>query len=584
MIVTSCNSKKSSIKTIAIATVKDRSSSLGDTSKSNHRQMPLISKECRTNQRFLSEDFSISCFTDYHLYGANSSLIKYNSKHATERGNIKIAEFNILHPGTSKTRFKDYDHIANIISKYDIVGLTELIPLMSNDKKINQSVVKFIRQAPRLINKTKKTIKELKYKLKNSKRGFAKNTKELELNKKKLIKLKSDLKRSYSIFKLPGYLQILKSLNKMSEKKEWKLILSPQAEGSQGTPTPELIGYYYRSNLIKPEENSYCKNRTRIASQKPLKKYSQLSSACIAKMDSSDFATSKAHVFSRRPFISSFKSGNFSFTLVTSHIIFDSPTELNTKEKILQSAFNVSDYEILGTGLNKNNYARFAETKVTLDFVQQVLINKFGIEDIIFMGDFNLNGSNRFWTEVLTSWENSKLFIYDKTSLTKFRFTGDSKETFGLSNNFDHFIFDPIKTSECLSHKGTLDGGSFNFLTGKFKDSIDAQRKIRLERRYARGTYARSINKYNSALSRYVDPYLKLVNFFEKISFRKSIELNQEKISTIGIVKDIRETREHGQKYKERVIDSQLFDDTYYQFYIETISDHLPIYMSCRTN
>ena len=51
-----------------------------------------------------------------------------------------MGSFNVLHPGSKKSRFKDMEIVAKIMDKWDIVAVQELLPLVSIDYKNNRRV------------------------------------------------------------------------------------------------------------------------------------------------------------------------------------------------------------------------------------------------------------------------------------------------------------------------------------------------------------------------------------------------------------------------------------------------------------
>ena len=219
----------------------------------------------------------------------------------------------------------------------------------------------------------------------------AANIKEMALLKKAIKKLEKDLEQAKSLYRPPGYLRILTELRKLPGGKKWSLILAGQGEASATSHTEELVGYFYKADIINPQASPYCNSKSRL----------RKSFACVTAMDRADLKEDKSHIFARRPFLGEFVSGNFSFTLLTSHIIYDSPLDSSRMRNILRDSFGVSSYEGLGVGMRKDNYARFAEVKVTLDFIKGFL-QKYGItKDLIYMGDFNIESKNKFWPQVL---------------------------------------------------------------------------------------------------------------------------------------------------------------------------------------
>ncbi len=105
---------------------------------------PELEQECLNNKIYTKDKFKIDCEENFHLYQAAHD----NSKSSQVKTSLRIAEFNALHPGMSKTRFKDFRKIAQLINKFDVMAVTELIPLMADDYENNYKVLEFIREVP----------------------------------------------------------------------------------------------------------------------------------------------------------------------------------------------------------------------------------------------------------------------------------------------------------------------------------------------------------------------------------------------------------------------------------------------------
>ncbi len=532
---------------------------------SDLKERKILLDECEQNKLHLPLDYNVQCELNLHHYNSSAARNNYSRYSAIRKRQVRLAEFNLLHPGMGKTRFKDYHHVAKIINQFDVVAATELIPLVVDDQENNDAVMAFIKNTPKQIQSLEKEMNKLKISIEQSTRGTVTKRRTLKLLEKKVSQLRSDLKSAAGLFREPGYLKILHALHKLPQGKEWALILSPRGEGSSVTPTPELVGYFYRSSLVKPKVNNYCRRIRRYGRAAPI--------ACIVNMDQADMGINKKDVFSRRPFLAEFISGKFSFTLITSHILFDEPDDPRLQQQILRKAFNVSDYRVLGTGASKDKYARFAEVKMTLDFVRRNLLNSPGQKDIIFMGDLNLELDNQFWPNVLNSWPDSQIYIAEETSLSTSRYLSNGEETFAKSSNYDHFIFNPKETDECLhpkSHK--LNGGVFNFVSGKIAHSLNQTYQVR-------NSYGR---RYKEIIRKFVSPYKNGSSPILTIG-SKSVSYGKYRMSSEGIVIDNIANRDYIEKFAERILDSQLRAESYYSYFENLISDHYPIYMNCRT-
>ena len=533
-------------------------------------------EECLNNKLFTTKEYTINCNEEFHHYNAEAYEENYDAYAAKEKGKVRISEFNALHPGMDKTPFKDFKKVAQVINEFDLVGVTELIPIMGKHLTNNYKVIRFKSDTPREIDDLDQEITDLESVIKKSKRKSVVKERDLRLLNKKRIQLKKDLKKIDRIYRFPGYVQILDALHKLKNGKTWALILSPQGEGPETTNTMELVGYFYRSSVVQPKTNKYCG-----------------SYACILAMDRRDMGVNLSDAISRRPFMADFESGNFSFSLITSHIIFDSPKSSYKMEHILSNSFGVDTYKGLGKGLTKANYARFAEVKFAFDFIKRNLQRRGHEEDIIYMGDLNLEKSNPFWHKVLSAWPGSQIFIDKKTSVSKFRVAG-GKETFGKASNYDHFIFDPVKTSECVKTSKSnpiprLNGGVLDFTKGKIGRSLNNMYNIRDESDYLDGMgpndqdFDLNPRKFDRLMKRYVYRKLDKKKPTYTIGSKNAVEGKHKKVSS-GIVIDTKADEKYAQNFENRVLRSQLFDNTYYYYYVQLLSDHYPIYMNCKTD
>ena len=516
----------------------------------------------------------VKCYYNYHHF--NTAAKNYYKKtDAIEDGKVKIAEFNVLHPGMRKSRYKDYKKIAQLINRWDVVGVTELLPLLSGDLRHNQALVKFITQdGPNKLKKLKLDLVAQNKRLKSKSTRTVNSAKaKIEQIKAQIKSIEADLKRAPSLYRDPGYLSILKELRKLKGGKQWGLILSPRGEAAKKTDVQELVGYYYRGSKVKPKVSQYCKDIRAYGKGTPV--------ACIPNMGAQMLGVSKADVFSRRPFMAEFISGKFSFTLLTSHVVYNSPRETELMANILKKSFGVYHYNDLGVGINADNYARFAEVKVTLEFMQQ-LRKKFRQKDIIFLGDLNLESDNKFWDEVLPAMPGIKLYVTEKTTISESRYNKDGTETFGLANDFDHFLFDPSETDECVDKYGKVKTKVESFYEGTTGRWLRHQYKVRKERMYA-GRYVKNNKKYDALVDEFITPLKTKKALNETIGF-KYLRAGGKRIRVRGIIEDDDKTEKYIEGFFERILDSQLYDDSYYSFYKQLISDHMPISMECATN
>lgn len=518
-------------------------------------------KECLEISDFIKSSYNVQCRYNYHHFNSSAYREIYNRNNAIRNGKVRIAGFNVLHPGMSKTRYKDYGKIAQIIDKFDVVGATELLPLVSDDLRNNKKVVKFLKRAP-------KKIQNLRERIKNES-----NAKDLKVLAARLQSLEEDFKRAKDLYRMPGYLKILHALHQLDGGKQWALILSPRGEAANKTDVQELTGFYYRASVVKPKVNQYCRDIRTDGKGYPI--------ACIPSMGRKMLGENKKDMFSRRPFMAEFISGKFSFAMLASHVVFSSPDETAKMRSILQKSFGVDRYEELGTGANAANYARFAEVKVTLDFMRE-LRERFNQEDIILVGDLNLESSNPFWDRVLPAYPGAKLFVTEKTTVSERRYEADGTPTMGFSSDYDHFIFDPEVTNECKNSNGQVEAKVYNFYEGIVAGAIKRSYKARKERTYA-GRYVMDRAKYSRIERVHLGPYKDGSLSYETIG-NKKVKVGRRNIRVQGIVRDHKKTAKYIDGFYERVLDSQAFEDSYYRYFSELVSDHHPIYMDCSTN
>lgn len=293
------------------------------------------------------------------------------------------------------------------------------------------------------------------------------------------------------------------------------------------------------------------------------------------------------NVFSRRPFMANFESGNFDFTMLTSHVIFTSPDDEEKMESILQPSFGVSSYEDIGTGVTKQTYARVAETKVILEFMQK--LEKFYYEeDIIYAGDMNLTSSNNFWPSLLEEFKGAVLFIDQPTTLSQPRFHSTGEPTNGTSNDYDHFIFRKKETHECLKN-GESTAEILPYYSGEVYSYIKKNYLIRDPAEIVVNDIVDEVLGLNGEeLDNESSDYTMIPGAKSKIKIRADIyekELrNLKTIKNNKIVWDDYRYEEKMEFHEKRVFMDQLRNRFYYRVYAELISDHLPISMSCQNS
>ena len=516
--------------------------SFGQETSVDHEQNEVGQSKCEVNKEMLHNlglKFETQCAYNYHHYNSESSSEHYLTG-LVEPSKVRIGSFNLLKPGHSSSRYKDLSLVASIINKWDVVAAQELVPLVSYDEINNDNVTSFLAKKRSDLSKLKRKIKS-------------------ERNKTKLKKYKSDAKKMTSeikialkIYRLPGFLNILNKLRKLDP--SWSLIISPRGESKSAKKNSELIGFYYRATTVSPMEDRYCDNQKEIHEGFP-------TFACYVDFKKSFMGKNYGDYFLRRPMIAGFRSGSFTFRLLNAHVISDSPNDSLVRKSMVRKIFKVSDIDEL-KGVTSDNYARFVEASLTLKFMQKYK-DRYRENDLIYLGDLNLEKSNPFWSEILPEFKGAKILIDQPTSLSTSK-TTNGTETGGLSKNFDHFILNPTTTSECIFNS-TSNYGVLSFFKGSLAKKIN-------DRYIVRTKSGRLIDsKVEKVERKHLNPYILKDTVIRTIKNGKIIE-------------DIKRMDKYINDFKSRIIDSQVDESSYYRVYHRILSDHMPIFLTCKTN
>ena len=471
-----------------------------------------VRKECFYLKSFLaSPSFKIDCHPHYHHYNASAPK-KFYDKTKALKSSIKIASFNLLYPGNSANRYKDYKIVAKIIDQWDLVGAQELVPSVGEAQHHNKVLMTSKASSPKLIKEH---------------------------------------------YKLPGFLKVLNELRKLDP--SWSLLLSSKGEAAKEEYVKELGGFFYRAKVVHPNINDFCEDNYDHDEEPAY--------ACLSDFTKETVGKNLNSIFSRKPFIGSFLSGNFDFTLLNTHVIYTSPTDPDVREEIVRKAFDVNDHKELGKGATGETYARFAEIKSTLKFMSY-LLDYYEEEDVILLGDFNVEKKNAFWSKIIGFLEGAKILNSDPTSLTdqlyKFK-RGEKYLTNGLSRNYDNFILNPQNSSEC-SKKAT----AFNFM-GDNNIGKEIRRKYLVRSNKKSGRYYPISASNQKRVKKLVSGYKKLLE--------KKLTIKRNKV-----VKDSKNVERYVKGFDRRVFQSQKKEHSFYHFYKEVISDHLPVSISCKTS
>ncbi|MBE8221620.1 MAG: hypothetical protein HAW60_02705 [Bdellovibrionales bacterium] len=516
----------------------------------------LLKQECGSNRDLVvanyknNQKYEIKCKDNYSLYNSKSANKFYNKKKAIDGKKIKILNFNLLYPGQSNTRYKNYKLIANIINRYDIISGLELLGSTGSDNKINYNVLQEISKLKSLKNRV------------DISAHISKDPNALESLKIGRSLVEQKILKLMAVYKKPGYLKLFEELKKLDP--SWSLIISTNNKIEKSGGVQELVGFYFKAKKVKLFSNQYCKEVYGRSSGIPY--------ACTPKFSKDFFGIDAKFVFSRLPFMANFESGNFDFTIIASHVAFRTPKKTETVNKILKTAFGVNNIaELKGTGIRIDTYSRFAEIKLTMDLIKK-MTKSYSEKDIIFAGDFNVESQNKFWKNPLMSkGVDLKLLVNEKTTLAKKTRlnSGGSIIDDGYSKNYDHFMINPKITSEC----DTKSAGRVDFINDEnIKKIIDIDYIIRNKTLVAGLLYSIHKNAKDIISKRTAEL---------KADLRK-----EKKILYSQIVP--RYTQEEEDliifNYHRRVFESQMNSATYYRVYAELISDHAPIEISCSTN
>ncbi|MEA9356905.1 hypothetical protein SHI21_11840 [Bacteriovorax sp. PP10] len=522
----------------------------------------------------VNKEYALDCYTNYNHYGPTSNAVR-------STGALKIANYNLLHPGTSKALFKDYTLIAKIMNRYDIVAGLELLATVGRDEQNNRSVLELIQGSADMVTK----LRQQKSKLKDSLK-----IQEMDV---KIVKLINDTRTAYDLYRAPGYLRVLTELKKLDP--SWALILSPRGDSALAGSVEELSGYFYRSNAATPTVNPHCKEVADTGGGTPY--------ACLITLTEDFMGKDLAKHFARRPFMASFKAKGKTFTLVTSHMVFTYSGDEEAEKDLMQKTFGVDSYKELGGGINSTNFARYAEVKNTLTFMD-LYRKKYKDNRIMFMADTNLISNNIYWPEILKAFPGGQLLINEPTTLSPARYMSNGKETNGVANDYDHFILDKTAFFECN------DGEVYNYYNENIYKDIESRYVIRKETvglkkknfNFNIETYeAEHVLGLDSEDSAIVedgdippvdDPATikleypltpagqskmdKFVSGFDKyLTNLYTVKRNE-------VVGDEFQVQERLEGLKRRVFLRQLTNPYYYRFMQEVLSDHFPVAITCK--
>lgn len=534
----------------------------------DREKIALAMNECQNVKTYAPmNNLIIHCHDSAFIFES-----ELKSKSSFNASNVRISQFNFLHPGTSKTMFKDYKLVAKMLNHFDLVSSSELLGLVGVDLSFNRSLMKFLNDGPVLLQKYQKELSQ------------ATSSRAVELNKK-IKKLKEDLAIAPKLYRVPGYLKVLKELRSLDA--SWSLVISPRGDSLLLGSVEEYSGFFYRKSKVDLANNPYCARSFQAAKAK----------ACLATMRDEYALADSAIFFSRRPFIASFQSGSFKFSYLTSHVVFNAFGDEERQSEMLNAAFGTDVYENIGLNIGDINYARWVEMMLTARWMNNFK-KRHPKEKLIYGGDTNLNAQLDVWQKVLQAYHSTEAVLgnSEKTTLSTRKFNSKNEETLGLANDYDHFIFKSSEFNNCKPAK------AYNFLTNSIGTAIRSQYLIRDE-----GNLTKEKSHYASKLLKIIETSEEGEEVDEpgadvdiELDYRLTKQ-NEKKMNSLlddyravlssdfliknnELVLDQQKIEEKIETYKVRVFIKQLTNLNFYKVYQELISDHLPIYMDCSAN
>jgi len=257
--------------------------------------------ECQNNQKFT--EIKTVCNDLFHAY---PSGVKTDLEDLTP---VKIAGYNIYEIGSGESRYKDFAVNAKMVNQWDVIGAVEIKRVVGDDATNNEKVIKLLGKGER-------------YKF------------NMELAKR--------------LYKVPAYLKFLVELRKLDP--SWSMIMTPYQQSKRN----ELTSIYYRSSKVQLESTKYCESvaLANLIARKGIVKHFNgeektrepvlptaeegvpLSAGCILSLP-----LDQEELTARIPFAASFKSGNFDFTLLATHLRFRTPG-LVAIHKMLDTVFH----------------------------------------------------------------------------------------------------------------------------------------------------------------------------------------------------------------------------------------------------
>lgn len=500
-------------------------------SADDDRQKVSVSiDQCEKIKSYIVKNkFEVLCNSQYIYYGSNPSSFKPIAK-----AQLKIANYNLLHPGTSKALYKDYALLAKIANSFDVVAAEEVLSLVARDAAVNQTIDNFIASSTDV----------------------------------------EAVKNAKNIYRAPGYLKLLTELKKIDP--SWALILSPRGDAALQGSVEEYVGFYFRTSLVKLKTNPYCQSQSPANAK-------NIAYACML-----NFGQKNKYV-SRRPFISTFKADNFQFSLVASHVIYNFSGTDDQLSELVKDVFGKNSIAEVGGGVNIVNFARFAEVKLTLEFIKKY-IDTYGDKKVIYSADTNLTPELEYWKELLKINDGSELLITDPTTISPLKFNKSNEETNGVANSYDHFVINRTVFNTCDT------GHVYNYYNSPIQKDIENTYIIR----DLKESKDKSLHLYKNDFEFDKDEDVPPIDdgTTTKLDYpltkagearmNKALENYRAYLQSLKTIKnnaiavDDFQVEERIDGLKNRIFLKQLTNSFYYRFYQEILSDHFPAYISCK--
>jgi hypothetical protein len=410
---------------------------------------------------------------------------------------IRVGSFNLYHLGDNQSVMKNYDLVAKVMNQWDVVAGQEFMPLPNDFSKDNRQVVFAM--------------------------GLGFKNAEIEQS-------------GWSVIE-PGYILVLKELRKLDP--SWALIMQPNAEGEGSSG--EMAGFYYRSRYVRLKDFPYCpaEGAKEYRDDKIVRNI-----GCVLQVPEK-----QRKLMSRVAFAAYFRAGNFDFVAMTAHVRFRQAIPPDIK---LQKAELCARHpNPAKCNPSNDTVGRFYEVKAVVDQMKEIK-RVTGDDDILYMGDFNLEKRELFddmWAAATASEPDLKVYQTDPTTL--------SIVAKKLVSNYDHYLFNPKATSECLPETAH----AFNYMAmppkvepGSAFDAIAT--KLTPEARQA---------------------------MFDQKSVEVSNLIRPQNGNVASLVRRLQPKEEqlYLNSFKKSI---KRMEKSKYGAIVEMLSDHLPVEITCNTN